>query len=93
MSKYILDTDHVTLFQHGNDKIIKRAREVGGANIFVTTVTLEEQLQGRLAGINKATANTKKPELVSVAYHNLRTTQEFFCNVQLLDFDDTASIK
>ena len=63
MSKYILDTDRVTLFQHNHSKICQRAREIGNANIFVTVVSLEEQLQGRLAIINKVTANTKKPEL------------------------------
>ena len=81
----------ITLFQHNHPKICQQAREIGNASIFVTVVTLEEQLQGRLAIINKVTANTKKPELLSVAYHNLRKTQEFFCNLQLLDFDDAAN--
>lgn len=44
MSRYILDTDHVTLSQHGNSQILQRAQAIGSANIFVTTVTLEEQL-------------------------------------------------
>ena len=92
MRKYILDTDHVTLWQNNHPKISKRVREVGITNILVTVVTLQEQLQGRLATINKETANTKKPELLSVAYYKLRATQEFFCNVKLLDFDDVANI-
>ncbi|MDJ0515889.1 MAG: type II toxin-antitoxin system VapC family toxin [Trichodesmium sp. MO_231.B1] len=92
VSKYTLDTDHVTLFQHNHPKICQRAREIGNANIFVTVVSLEEQLQERLATINKLSTNkNKKPELLSVAYHNLRITQEFFCNVKLLDFDDAAN--
>ncbi|NES04539.1 MAG: type II toxin-antitoxin system VapC family toxin [Okeania sp. SIO2F4] len=92
MSKYILDTDRVTLFQHNHSKICQRAREIGNDSIFVTVVTLQEQLQGRLATIHKLSANkNKKPELLSVAYHNLRKTQEFFCNLQLLDFDDAAN--
>ena len=91
MSKYILDTDHVTLFQHNHPKISQRAREIGNVSIFATVVTLEEQLQGRLATINKVSANTKKPELLSVACHNLRKTQELFCNLQLLDFDEAAN--
>lgn len=87
MSRYILDTDHVTLFQHGNPKIAQRAKVVGGSNIFVTTVTLEEQLRGRLAGISRADA---KPEQLSVAYENLRKTLTYFCKVNLLDFNDAA---
>ncbi|NEQ40473.1 MAG: type II toxin-antitoxin system VapC family toxin [Okeania sp. SIO3I5] len=91
MSKYILDTDHITLFQYNHPKICQRAREIGNASIFVTVVSLEEQLQRRLAIINKVTANTKKPEFLSVAYYKLRATQDFFCNVKLLDFNDAAN--
>lgn len=87
MSRYILDTDHVTLFQYNHPKIAQRARAIGGSNIFITTVTLEEQLRGRLAGISRAAT---KPELLSIAYENLRKTQLYFCIVNLLNFDDDA---
>lgn len=87
MSRYILDTDHVTLFQHNYPKIAQRARAIGGSSIFITTVTLEEQLRGRLAGINRAAT---KPEQLSIAYDNLRKTQLYFCSVNLLNFDDDA---
>lgn len=87
MSQYILDTDHVTLFQHNHPKISQKVRAVGSSNIFVTTVTLEEQLRGRLAGISRAAT---KPELLAVAYGNLRETLLYFCSVNLLNFDDAA---
>lgn len=87
MSRYILDTDHVTLFQHGFPTIVQRARAVGNSNIFVTTVTLEEQLRGRLAVIGRAAT---KSERLAVAYDNLRRTLTYFCNVNLLDFDNAA---
>nr|WP_202895756.1 type II toxin-antitoxin system VapC family toxin [Iningainema tapete] len=75
------------MFQHNNSKIIQRARTVGSSNIFVTIITLEEQLRGRLAGISRAAT---KPEQFPVAYHNLRRTLVYFCSVNLLDFDDEA---
>ncbi|WP_230967737.1 type II toxin-antitoxin system VapC family toxin [Nostoc sp. WHI] len=87
MSQYILDTDHVTLSQHGNSKILQRAQAVGSSNIFITTVTLEEQLKGRLASISKCAT---KPELLAVAHRNLRITQIYFCTMNLLEFDDAA---
>lgn len=87
MTRYILDTDSVTLFQYGNPKIVERARQVGGANLFVTTVTLEEQLRGRLAAISKASL---KPERLVIAYANLRKTLTYFCQVNWMDFDETA---
>ncbi len=54
MSKYILDTDHLTLLQHNHPLILQRAIVVGGSNIFITTITLEEQVRGRLAALSKA---------------------------------------
>lgn len=87
MSQYILDTDHVTLFQHNHPKIVQRARTVGGSNISVTTVTLEEQFRGRLAAINRVAT---QPQKLAIAYKNLRNTLVYFCNVNLLDFDDAA---
>ena len=87
MTLYILDTDHVTLFQHGHPQIARRARLIGGSNIFITTVTLEEQLRGRLAGISRVAT---KPEFLKVAYKNLKMTLLYFCNVNLLDFNDEA---
>ncbi|MEH2268515.1 MAG: type II toxin-antitoxin system VapC family toxin [Nostoc sp.] len=60
---------------------------VGSSNIFITTVTLEEQLKGRLASISKCAI---KPELLAVAHRNLRITQIYFCSMNLLEFDDAA---
>ena len=87
MSKYILDTNHVTLFQHNHPKIVQRAKTIGGSNISVTTVTLEEQFRGRLAAISRVAT---QPEKLAIAYKNLRKTLVYFCNVNLLDFDDAA---
>ncbi|KKD37055.1 MAG: type II toxin-antitoxin system VapC family toxin [Limnoraphis robusta] len=87
MSRYILDTDHVTLFQRNHPQIVQKVREIDTSNLFVTIVTLEEQLRGRLAVISKA---NQTPERLAIAYQNLRSTLVYFCNVQLLDFDEAA---
>ncbi|MBD2144242.1 PIN domain-containing protein [Sphaerospermopsis sp. FACHB-1194] len=87
MSRYILDTNIVTLSQHGNSNIAQRAKVVGIDNIFITTVTLEEQLKGRLKIIHNCAT---KPELLPRAYQNLLTTQRYFCQMKLLDFNEGA---
>jgi tRNA(fMet)-specific endonuclease VapC len=87
LSRYVLDTDHVTLFQYSHPAIAERAKLIGGSNIFVTVVTLEEQLRGRLAGVSRAAT---KPEHLAIAYENLSKTQLYFCSVNLLKFDDAA---
>lgn len=89
MSRYILDTNIVTLLQYDNNQIIQRARVVGNSNIFVTTITLEEQLKGRLAIINKCNSDKNLQGLAS-AHRNLRLTQNFFCSVNLLEFNQAA---
>lgn len=87
MSRYILDTNIVTFSQHGNSNIAQRAKIVGISNIFITTVTLEEQLKGRLAAISRCAT---KPELLPIAHQNLLMTQRYFCNMNLLDFNESA---
>ena len=89
MSIYILDTNIVTLLQHENNQIIQRIRAVSNSSIFVTTITLEEQLKGRLAIINKCNSNKNLQGLAS-AHRNLKLTQNFFCSVNLLEFNQAA---
>jgi tRNA(fMet)-specific endonuclease VapC len=88
VTRYILDTDHVTLLQYGHPLITARSLQVGEGNIFTTTVTLEEQLEGRLVVIRQAAT---RPQYLATAYENLRRTHEYFCAVNLLDFDDRAT--
>jgi tRNA(fMet)-specific endonuclease VapC len=87
VSRYILDTNIVTFSQHGNPHIAQRAKVVGITNIFITTVTLEEQLKGRLAAISRCAT---KRELLPIAHQNLLITQRYFCNMNLLDFHESA---
>jgi tRNA(fMet)-specific endonuclease VapC len=87
VSQYILDTDHVTLAQYQHPNILQKARLVGGSGIFVTTVTLEEQLRGRLAAIGRAAT---KPDRLAIAHYNLQRTLVYFCSANLLVFDDAA---
>jgi tRNA(fMet)-specific endonuclease VapC len=79
----------VTLLQYENNQIIQRIRAVGNSSIFVTTITLEEQLKGRLAIINKCNSNKNLQGLAS-AHRNLKLAQNFFCSVNLLEFNQAA---
>jgi tRNA(fMet)-specific endonuclease VapC len=88
VTRYILDTDHVTLLQYGHPLITTRSLRVGEGNIFTTTVTLEEQLEGRLVVIRQAAT---RPQYLATAYENLRRTHEYFCAVNRLDFDSRAT--
>lgn len=87
MTRYILDTDHVTLSQNGNIRILQRCLVVGISNIFVTPITFEEQVRGRLDTIRKCGNNS---ELLVSAYRKLLITQNYFCKTNFLEFNAAA---
>ena len=56
---YILDTDHVSLFQRKHPIIIKRLNEIHPENLAITIITVEEQIKGRFKLIKQANSNAK----------------------------------
>lgn len=85
MIQYILDTDHISLYQHGYPSILQKVNDLRKDQVFVTIISLEEQLRGRLAVI-------RNPQNITLpnAYRNFHITYRFFSTVNLLDFDDAA---
>ncbi len=88
MSLWILDTDHVSLFQQRHPIITRRINAVNYDEIAVTIITVEEQFYGRLNRIRRANSAEK----LIIAYVNLKTTLNYFLTVNLLDFDEKANI-
>jgi tRNA(fMet)-specific endonuclease VapC len=84
---YILDTDHLTLLKRNHPAVIAKITSIPPANIFVTIVTVEEQLRGRLAVISKV---SNQPEKFSIAYEYLFESLLNFYNLNILKFDPTA---
>lgn len=88
MSKYILDTDHVTLFQHGFPSVVERVN-ANRPNIGVTIITVQEQVRGRFNLIKRA-LQTGRPDRVALAYANLRQTVQYFCSIEIVDLSELA---
>jgi len=84
--RYILDTDHLSLFQREHPLVMQRVNATDPQKMAVTTITLEEQIYGRLNQIRRATS---AESLVS-AYAKLRYTWDFFSTINLLDFTQEA---
>ena len=82
---YLLDTDHITLLQHGHEKVSARFRELRGETV-VSMSSYEEQMRGWLALINQA----NKPEKVAYAYRSLEEMLRFFCGMPLVGFNPAA---
>lgn len=87
MTLWILDTDHVSLFQTGHPLITQKVRSLDPNAIAVTIVTVEEQMYGRLNRIRRA----KSTEDLRLAYFNLNRTLEYFQTINVLDFDGAAA--
>jgi tRNA(fMet)-specific endonuclease VapC len=87
MTLWILDTDHISLFQTGHSLVIQKIRAVEPTNLGVTIVSLEEQMYGRLNRIRRA----KSTEDLTLAYLNLNRTFAYFNTINVLDFDSEAS--
>ena len=86
MALFVLDTDHVTLFQRAHPQVRGKILARAPGSVVTTLVTVEEQLRGRLKALRRASDG---PSLVA-AYDRMRATLEFFRNLPLLAFDDEA---
>ncbi|MEH2359932.1 hypothetical protein [Nostoc sp.] len=78
MSLWILDTDHISLFQQQHPVVTKRISAVNPEDIAITIITIEEQLRGRFNVIRKASSS----DTLVLAYAKLQATLEFFKNVR-----------
>ncbi len=86
VSLWILDTDHISLFQREHPQVVARLSRINPNHRAVTIITVEGQIKGRLKVINDA----KTVDSLGKAYVNFRETLEFFNSIHVLDFDQEA---
>jgi len=86
VSLWILDTDHVSLFQHNHPAIHQRINAIGSQAIAVTIVTFEEQIYGRLNRIRRANSEDQ----LLLGYRNLKATLDYFKSIDVINFDQQA---
>lgn len=84
---FVLDTDHATLYQHGQFELSRHINELAPGQLATTIVTYEEQISGRLAMVHKARTSQERVR----AYYWLQRTLDFFCRIPVLAFDDSAA--
>src|SRR5437764_101510 len=83
---WVLDTDTLTLWLHGQTLIGRRVSEHNPDELAVTIITIEEVLSGWYRLIRQARNDDK---LVR-AYESLQQSVEFFRQVKILSFDRAA---
>lgn len=86
MTLYILDSDHLSLYQRGHEPLGQQLLAISPDQIVITVISVEELMRGRLSQIRKA-ANS--PERVR-AYYWFTRTLEFFRDFTVLGYDAQA---
>lgn len=88
MTRFILDTDHITLYQEQHLAVRAKVTATADTQLFVTIVSFKEQLKGWLAQIQRA----QSPVKAVYAYRRLQETLAYFAKQQVLSFDETAAL-
>jgi tRNA(fMet)-specific endonuclease VapC len=83
---YILDTDTLSLLAWGNESIRDRIATLPPEQIFVSIITVQEQVEGRLAQVKKAKTASEQARAYFLFSHTIRILQ----TVNLLDYTENA---
>jgi tRNA(fMet)-specific endonuclease VapC len=86
---FILDTDAITHDQHAHPVLSARVHNTPRDNLFTTSVTVEEQLQGRLAYIHRY--RNHSPRLVQGHAAFVRTIY-YFARWNILSVSEEAEV-
>ena len=86
MSLYVLDTDTLSLYQHGDPVVSQHVLDVPSSDLAITIITVEEQVTGWLAALRKA----KGAEEIARVYWRLTTTMQFLAGLRILSFTEQA---
>ena len=84
---FVLDTDHVSLFQRRHPVVAQKLQSVPETQLAVTIVTYEEQVRGWLKVVSRS---SNDPQKLIFGYKRLNETLNFFGNQRVLDFTETA---
>jgi tRNA(fMet)-specific endonuclease VapC len=83
MTRYLLDTDHVTLHAQGHAALRAKMASVPPEDLATSAVTVEETLRGRLAVLARRLGSEERIEAYARPVQSVR----FFSTVPVLPFD------
>ena len=86
MSRWVFDTDSLTLWLRGNEQVATRVAQQPPQQLAITIITIDEVLRGWYTQIRRA----RRDEQLARAYQALQETVEFSRAIQILPFDPPA---
>ena len=79
---YVLDSDHLSLYQRGYEPIAQKIITLSPHEIYITVISAEELIRGRLSQIRKASSPYEKVR----AYQWFIRTLEFLHSFSILGY-------
>jgi tRNA(fMet)-specific endonuclease VapC len=86
MSIYILDTDTVSLFQHGHALVCAAVMDHAASDVVISVLTVEEQLSGWYSELRRA----RKAAVLAAVYQRMADTVHFYAALPILSFTEPA---
>jgi tRNA(fMet)-specific endonuclease VapC len=86
MKLFVLDTDILSLWQHGHPKVSDHVAAHNPAEFAISVITVQEQLDGWHARLPRA----RKPKQLADLYQRLAETVRFLSRVEILPFTESA---
>lgn len=86
MSLFVLDTDILSLYQHGHPQITSNVHRYSPAALAITVISVEESLTGWYTLVRRA----QKPDAVAKAYARLANSVHFLAAWQILGYPESA---
>jgi tRNA(fMet)-specific endonuclease VapC len=86
MTAYILDTDTVSLFQHGQPAVCAAVGNHATDNVAISVLTVEEQLSGWYKELRRA----KTARVLAAIYQRMANTVRFYSVMSILSFTEPA---
>jgi tRNA(fMet)-specific endonuclease VapC len=86
MSLYVLDTDTVSLYQHGHPRVCAAVAGHQTSAVVISVMTVEEQLSGWYSELRRA----KKAPMLAAIYQRMAMTVRFYAKLAILSFTEPA---
>src|SRR3712207_2516951 len=88
MPGFVLDTDTLSLWQHGHPTVTARIA-AHQPDVVTTIITVEEQILGRISTLRKA----KRPDQVARAYLSFTETIRWLRKLDVLTYSEPAVLR
>jgi tRNA(fMet)-specific endonuclease VapC len=87
MSHYLLDTDMVSLYQHGHPRVCAAVADHHSTDVVISVLTVEEQLSGWYSELRRA---KKKAPILAATYLRMAKTVRFYAMLPIVSFTEPA---